>query len=188
MTKILLAVGLCLLSAIACAQEAATPYEPTEKEILQFALERMDTAVAALDQRVRECETASKRVLDPALMKSIPLSNSEWRIALSALDFRAGHKCWEDEHLLSRALMALMQFKAAEERYKGKNTIKTRYDPEDLCCGLIWERKIIQELKYQRLDPQVRKVLESIPELREPFSLLSTVKAWGIMKKSEQEQ
>ncbi len=186
-TRTLLAVGLSLLTAIACAQEAATPYEPTEQEILWFALERMNSAVAALDQRVRECEKASKRVLDPALMKAIPLSNSEWRIALSALDLRAGDKCWEDGHLLSKALMALMEFQDAEKHYKGKNIIKTRYDPEDLCCG-SWETEIRAELRYQKLDPQARKVLESIPELREPFNLLATVKAWGIMKKSEQEQ
>ena len=189
MTRILLAVGLSLLSAIACAREAATPYEPTEKEILQFAFERMNTTTATLDQRVRECAKASKRVLDPALMKSIPLSNSEWGIALSALGLRAGHKCEEDGHLLARALMAVMKFQAAEKHYKGENTIKIPYGAasEVLCCA-IWRLETTQELKYQRLDPQARKVLESIPELNEPFNFLATVKAWGIMKKSEQEQ
>ena len=186
MTRVLLAVGLSLLSAIACAQETAADYEPTEQEILWFAFEQTNTAVAALEDRLEECEKASKRVLDPALFKSISLSNSEWRLALLALYFRADRKC-EGEALWGKALMALMQFKAAEKHYKGKNIIKTRYDPEDLCCG-SWEREITQELKYQRLDPQARKVLESIPELREPFNLLATVDAWGIMKKSEQEQ
>lgn len=176
-TRILLAVGLSLFSAIACAKEAATPYEPTEKEILQFALEQMNTAVDALDERERECAKGRKRVLDPALMKSIPLSNSEWRIALSALVLRAVNKCGEDG---GRALMALMRFKAAEEHYKGKNSIKTRYYPEDLSGS--WETEITAELKYQRLDPQVRKTLESIPELNEPFNLIATVDAWGIFK------
>ena len=186
-TRILLAVGLSLLPAIACAQETAADYEPAEQEILWFALERMNTAVAALDHRVEECEKARKRVLDPALMKAIPLSNSEWRIALSALGLRAGDKCWEDGHLLSKALMALMEFQDAEKHYKGKNIIKTRYAPEDLCC-VSWELEITKELKYQRLDPQARKVLESIPELNEPFNLIATVNAWGIMKKSEREK
>jgi len=189
MTRILLAVGLSLLSAIACAREAATPYEPTEKEILQFASEQMITTIAALGQRVGECEKAAKRVLDPALMKSLPLSNSEWGIALSALGLRAGHKCEEDGHFLTKALVAVMKFQAAEKHYKGKNAIKIPDGAaaEFLCCA-IWRLEITQELKYQRLDPQARKVLESIPELNEPFNFLATVKAWGIMKKSEQEQ
>ena len=180
-TKVLLAVGLSLLSAIACAQETAATYEPTEKEILQFALEQMNTAVAAQDQRERECEKARKRVLDPALFKSISLSNSEWRMVLGTLGRRAGNKCAEDEPLFGGALIALMQFKAAEKHYKGKNTIKTRYEPELLCCG-IWEIKIRDELRYQKLDPQVRKALESIRELKEPFNSLATADALGVMK------
>ena len=180
MTRVLLAVGLSLFSAIACAQETAATYEPTEQEILQFAFEQMNTAVAALDQRVRECEKASKRILDPALFKSISLSNSEWRLALPTLYFRADRRCG-DEALWGRALMALMQFKDAEKHYKGKNTIKTRDDPEDLCCG-SWESEIRTELRYRKLDPQVRKALESIPELNEPFNLIATGDALGLFK------
>lgn len=182
--RALLAGCLSLLSTIACAQETAAPYEPTEQEILRFAFEQMNTTVDALDERERECAKGRKRVLDPALMKLISLSNSEWRIALSTLVLRAVNKCGEDG---GRALIALMRFKAAEKHYKGKNGIKTRYEPELLCCG-SWELEITKELKYQRLDPQARKVLESIPDLSEPFNLVATVKAWGIMKKSEQEQ
>lgn len=183
MIRVLLSIGLSLLPVIACAQETATPYEPTEKEILQFALEQMNTATAALDQRVGECAKAAKRVLDPALMKSLPLSNSEWGVALSALGLRAGHKCWEDGYLLARALMAVMKFQAAEKHYKGKNTLKIPYGAasENLCCG-TWRLEITQELKYQKLDPQVREALESIPELREPFNFFATIKAWGILK------
>lgn len=180
-TRVLLAVGVFLLSAIACAQETAAGYEPMEQEILQFAFERMNTAVAAQDQRERECEKVRKRVLDPALFKSISLSNSEWRMVLGTFGRRATNKCAEDGPLLGRALIALMQFKAAEKHYKGKNIIKTRYDPEDLCCG-NWELRIRDDLRFQKLDPQIIKALESIPELNEPFDIHATGDALGIMK------
>ena len=180
-TRILLAVCLSLFSVIAWAQGAAIPYEPTEKEILQSAFEQMDTALTALEHRSKECSKASKRVLDPALFKSIALSDGEWRTALGTLHFRALGKCVEDDPLWGKALTALMRFKAVEKYYKGKNTIKTLYDPEDLCC-MGSKAQISIELRYQKLDPQVRKALESIPELNEPFAFRVTGDALGVMK------
>ncbi len=179
MTRALLAACLSLFSMIACAQETAADYEPTEQEILWFALEQMSIAMTAFEDGARECVKV-RRVLDPALFKSISLSNNEWQLALDTLGLRAMKKCVEGGSVRGRALITLMQFKAAEKYYKGKNPTRT-YEPEFLCC-VIWEREITQELKYQKLDPQARKVLESIPELNEPFDIYAAGDALGVMK------
>ncbi len=180
MTRTLLAVCLSLFSVIACAQETAADYEPTEQEILWFALEQMSIAMTAFEDGARECVKV-RRVLDPALFKSIALSNNEWQLALDTLGLRAMKKCVEGGSVRGRALITLMQLKAAEKHYKGKNTIMPRYDPEFLCC-VTWEREITQELKYQKLDPQARKALESIPELNEPFDVYAAGDALEVMK------
>ena len=188
--KTLLAVCLSLFSAIACAQETAAPHEPyapTEEEILQVATGRMTAALAALEQGAKECSKAGLRVLDPALFKAVTLSDREWRLALGNLSSSAFDRCVEDNPLWGRALTALMQFKAAEIYYKGKNTIKTRYYPEDLCCA-AWRARISTGLMYQKLDPQARKALESIPELSEPFDFVATGDALRVMKKLEREK
>lgn len=183
--KLLLLVGLVVLSLSTRAQDIE-PLTDEEKETLVFALEHANAAIAALEARVEECDKASRgKVLDPALFKSFSLTDQEWRYVLSTLYHRADARCINKDGVHYRALIALMQFKDTEKSYTGKNATKTRYVPESICCntGMFWARN---EMRYSKLNPKIRRRLEAIPGINEPFDVLRTIDALErSMKKTE---
>ena len=174
--KLLLLVGLFVLSLSTWAQDIE-PLTDEEEETIAFTLEHANTAIAALEVRVRECFEAERgKVLDPALFKGFSLTYREWEDALSALYQRASTRCANKDGVRHRALVALMQFKGIEKFHTGKNATRTAYTPERICCE---SRPFgpLNEMRYNKLDPKVRLRLEAIPGINEPFDGLRTIEA-----------
>ena len=174
--KLLLLVGLVVLSLSTWAQDIE-PLTDEEKETLAFALENANAAIAALEDRVEKCDKARRgKVLDSVLFKGFSLTDQEWVDALTVLSHRAEARCANKDGVHHRALVALMQFKGTEKFHTGKNATKMVYDPESICC----ESRSFgsrNEMRYNKLNPNIQQRLEAIPGINEPFNLVKTVEA-----------
>lgn len=175
----LLLIGFVVFSLSTSSVCMGQDYEPLtdeEKETLAFALEQANAAIAVLGTRVRECSEARQgKVLDPVLFKGVSLTEEEWTNALSVLYHRAEGRCLDQGGVHHRALVAIMQFKATEKSRTGKNATQT-HNPDLICCisGMFLSRN---EMQYSKLDVKVRRRLEAIHGINEPFDLGRTVDA-----------
>lgn len=148
-----------------------------DAEILQLARERMQETFIKLERRIRDCDDNLRRVtvVSPAVIPKLPLSEQDWGTALLYLSARATIRCEGD--VWGEALLAYTRFRNFEKRLTGGNATDTSpYNLEILCC--IGEFGALEtEVRYRKLDPQIRLKLESIPELNQPFNPIRTLEA-----------
>ena len=185
-TRTIAILGLLFVATLGCAGE--TDKSESENipriysdDIVQLAYAKMLRAVFEAEKTVDACLQKEKNTIIPAhVFPKLPLSDSEWKFAIAYLSAKALNHC--QENVLSNAVMAFSQFKFLEKKVTGKNAVDVspsgtyQYEVEDLCCGTV-EIQIRTELKYQKIDPEIRNVLEGIPELNKPFNPVAAIKA-----------
>jgi len=173
-------IVVCLLSTvafIACAEQTKSPDQIyKEDQVINFAYNMMKKAIELLDGKIDECTKLAKETrLDPSLFESIELTTDELRAVLRRFLFQSIKKC-EGGDLWGKATEAFARFKFIEKKYKGKNIIETETTFEQICCGNV-AIDINAELEYLKIAPEIRKKLENIPELQQPFNVFRVLEA-----------
>lgn len=174
-TKLMVVLCLLVVSTAGCASET----EKKNDEVVQLVYEKMNHAILQAETKIGAClDKEQKTILPSQVFPKLPLSNDEWKSAITYLSFKALDQC--QENILASALMAFSRFKVIEKKLTGKNTKDTnQYKLEDLCCGAL-ETEIRAEINYKKIDPKVRQTLESIPELNQPFNPIAALKGLGL--------
>ena len=175
-------VVLCAL-IVGCAAPAASvrQKDPTVRysyttEVVQLAYEKWTEALATLEKKVEACSGKERKTVIPSqVLPVLPLSDFEWGTALTHLSARAMNRC--EGNLLGDALLAYTRFRDFEKQVTGGNTVDTGdFDVELLCCMSVFGQ-METELEYRKIDPTIRQMLESIPELNQPFHPVKTLEA-----------
>ena len=175
-------VVLCAL-IVGCAAPAVSvrQKDPTDRysyttEVVQLAYEKWTDALADLEKKVGACgDERMKTVIPSQVLPVFPLSDFEWGTALTHLSAKAMNHCvgnlWGD------ALLTYTRFRDFEKQVTGDNAVDTGYyDVELLCCMSVFGQ-METELEYRKIDPTIRQMLESIPELNQPFHPVKTFEA-----------
>ena len=167
--------------SIALAEEGATLLsDKQEDEIINLVYSQLRGSIEQLEKNIERCEMLERsNVLDPTLFQSLSLTEQEKRIILGYFGYLAQSKC-EDTRLWANIPLELAQLKDMEKYYKGKNIIKTEQYLDIICC-MISRRYFESKWKYLKIAPEVRKKLERMPELQEPFDVIQTTKIMGLL-------
>ncbi len=170
--------------SIALAEEGATLLsDKQEDEIINLVYSQLRGSIEQLEKNIERCEMLERsNVLDPTLFQSLSLTEQEKRIALSYFGFMAQSKC-EDTELLANIYLEFAQFKDMEKYYKGKNIINVIETDKylDLICCMILRRHAESKWKYLKIAPEIRKKLERMPELQEPFDVIKSAKIMKLL-------
>ena len=179
--KGIMACFLWGFASMALAEEGATLLsDKQEDEIINLVYSQLRASIEQLETNIDRCEIlARKNVLKPKLFQSLPLTEQEKRIALSYLSYVAQSEC-EDTRLWANIPLELAQLKDMEKYYKGENIIKTEQYLDIICC-MISRRYFELKWEYLKIAPEVRKKLERMPELQEPFDVVQTTKIMGLL-------
>lgn len=179
-TKI--SVVLCAL-IVGCAPPAVSvrQKDPSVRysyttEVVQLAYEKWTDALTELEKKVDACGNERKKtVIPPQVLPALPLSEGDWGTALTHLSSKAMNHCVGN--LWGEALLAYTRFRDFEKQVTGSNAIDTGYYNVDILCCIGEFGQMELELEYKKIDPKFRQVLESIPELSQPFNPIYTREA-----------
>lgn len=169
---------------------SADDFEKNGAEMILLAHEKMRLAILESDKTIGVClEKETKTTLLPQVLPKLPLSKDEWKTALTYLYLKAVHRC--EETALATALMAMSHYKyiikkitgksLTEYLKKGGDQAQMREGPLDVAELFYFpiDFQLKYELRYKKIDPKARLVLEAIPELNQSFSLLVVLEALG---------
>ena len=172
--------GLIITFAVSATAKQEPQFKDTsEEKILQFTYSKLQRLTNQLEKKTVECTRSRKNTTLPkTIFKNLKLTTDEQRTSLVYFSRRAHDNC-TGKTLLGKVIIALAQFKELEKRYRGKNTIETKYNLEILCC-LGWEGQAKIEMAYQKISPKLRKKLRSNSELQKPFNPISTADNLGL--------
>ena len=172
--------SLILAFTVAATAKQDTQFKYThEEKILQYTHSKLQRLTDQLEKKTTECARSRKNTTLPkTVFKGLNLTKAERRTSLLYFSRLAEDKC-AGQSLLGEVIVTLAQFKALEIRYRGKNTIETKYDLEVLCC-LGWEGQAGIEMAYHRISPQIRESLESNLFLQKTFNPISSADALGL--------
>lgn len=175
-----IATSLILAFTVTVVAKQEPQFKDTrEEKILQFTYSKLQRLTDQLEKKTVECTRSRKNTTLPkTVFKGLKLTKGERRTSLLYFSRLAEDKC-AGKWLLGEVVLALTQFKELEKRYRGKNTIETKYDLEVLCC-LGWEGQAEIEMAYQKISAKLRKKLESITELQTPFNPIITADNLGL--------
>jgi len=123
------------------------------------------------------CEWHNKKIIVPSsLFESIDLTKQELKIALFVLSNKAEDAC--DESATGKFLIALSIYKTTAKHYGKAAELALPYS-EDLLFGHYWGQ-LEAEAKYLNISKDQREILESIPELQQPFHPFKTLSKSGV--------
>ena len=154
------------VASVCIAEESSLIAERT----FELALQKFELADGNLEKKIDECED-KKIIVPPSVFKSVDLTEMEFKIALFVLHNRAEDAC--DEDLRGKFLIALGIYKTTAKHYGKAAKLALPYS-EDLLFGHYW-RRLESEARYLEIKKDQREMLESIPQLQQPFHLFETL-------------
>ncbi len=178
-SKVVITYFLWIFASAAWAEDATLLNEQQENQVINLAYTNMLATIEKLNKKIDKCEKLEREtILDPELLRPLPLTDQQFRMVLVYFRSLAEEKCHGAE-LWAKAFMEFSQFKYIEKYYKEKNLIKTEYNLEVICC-IASQSRLESELKYREIPSKIRDALEKIPGLKKPFNLFDAIEKMGL--------
>jgi tetratricopeptide (TPR) repeat protein len=194
--KTILAILLSSIAAVACAtkesgmeeqrvlelerqklEQVEAAYEKKlaeykELQVLELARQKYEQAKANQEKKIIECQKKAKStVLSPSLFEALDLTHQELKSALFVLSHRAREAC--EGSSMGDVIVAAGVYRTTAQHYE-REAASASYYTEDMLLGYYW-RILEFEARYLTINPEKRKILESIPQFQEPFDLFRTL-------------
>jgi len=160
-------VLLLLIVTSVCAVEES---DSIAERAFKLASQKLEIAESNLNKKIAECDD-KEIVIPSSVFKSVNLSEMEFKIALLVFHNRAQDAC--DEDLGGKFVIALSVYRTTAKQYNKAATLALPYS-EDLLFGHYW-RRVESEARYLEINGEQRKILENIPQLKQPFHLFKTL-------------
>jgi len=167
-TTIAVLVFSLLVSGIGCASE------PTELDIVKAATANYKSALSDYEKQLRYCkDKTDKNKLDRAIFKNIKLTQLQLQTAIGRFYYIALDKCESEKfgsYLIQRGI-----YRETVKRFKAKFDSDNPIYYDDLEIFGTRYYHIRFDLKYLKFPNAEREKLESMPELKNMFHLMSAI-------------
>lgn len=175
----------CLLSLSTFIVNAAD--DPTTPDLLMLAYKKAEKSYLDLEKKTALCaEQEKKNKLSKQQLIRFPLTITQWKVAVFHLSVMANTRCigttflesaiaFERYFFLEKALTGVNQQPVAIVWSDQQLPIQITLDKMAVTFYDRVKRELTDELKYLRLPTDIRNILETAPEFRNPFDFMAVL-------------
>ena len=158
----------CIFISTTCVSDTTTNIG---NEVVSLSLKKYRLAEKEYENKLKLCEKNVK-VIPLQLIDKLGLSSEQEKIdALSTLSYRALESCLNGTE--ERFFRAAAIYREVAKKYKLTIDNASWYT-EDFMYSHYWSR-LEREVRYMKIDQNIRSKIEQINDLKAPFDLIKTI-------------